>query len=127
MDVAIDYWGSPGISHPIVSFQFTDALPLCFSIETRKTIGQTYSALRGLYRQYTRIYIVADERDSLRVRTNDRQGEDVYLCHTLASPAQGPTRRGSRPGFFLADPRRWVPHNDQRTWLEGHPRVDIRL
>src|SRR5205085_9278729 len=59
MDVAIDYWGSPGISHPIVSFQFTDALPLCFSIETRKTIGQTYSALRGLYRQYTRIYIVA--------------------------------------------------------------------
>src|SRR5438067_6463802 len=127
MDVAIDYWGSPGISHPIVSFQFTDALPLCFSIETRKTIGQTYSALRGLYRQYTRIYIVADERDSLRVRTNDRQGEDVYLCHTLASPAQGPTRRGSRPGFFLADPRRWVAHSDQRTWLERHPRVDIRL
>jgi Domain of unknown function (DUF4105) len=92
MDVAIDYWGSPWISHPIVSFQFTDALPLCFSIETRKTIGQTYSALRGLYRQYTLIYIVADERDSIRVRTNYRHGEDVYLYHTLASPVQARER-----------------------------------
>lgn len=92
MDVAIDYWGSPWISHPIVSFRFRDAVPVCFSIETRKTIGQTYSPLRGLYRQYTLIYIVADERDSIRVRTNYRQGEDVYLYHTLASPAQARER-----------------------------------
>ena len=40
IDLAINYWGSPWIAHPIVSFQFADALPLCFSIETRKTIGQ---------------------------------------------------------------------------------------
>lgn len=92
MDVAIDYWGSPWISHPIVSFQFRDAVPVCFSIETRKTIGQTYSPLRGLYRQYTLIYIVADERDSIRVRTNYRRNEDVYLYHTLASPAQARER-----------------------------------
>lgn len=91
MDVAINYWGSPWISHPIVSFLFADALPLCFSIETRKTIGQEYSALRGLYRQYTLIYIVADERDSIRVRSNYRH-EDVYLYHTLASPAQARER-----------------------------------
>ena len=87
MDVAINYWGSPWIAHPIVSFQFADALPLCFSIETRKTIGQTYSALRGFYRQYTLIYVVADERDVIRLRSNYRD-EDVYLYHTLASPAQ---------------------------------------
>jgi Domain of unknown function (DUF4105) len=91
MDVAINYWGSPWISHPIVSFLFADALPLCFSIEMRKTIGQKYSALRGLYRQYTLIYIVADERDSIRVRSNYRH-EDVYLYHTLASPAQARER-----------------------------------
>jgi hypothetical protein len=91
MDVAINYWGSPWISHPIVSFLFADALPLCFSIETRKAIGQTYSALRGLYRQYTLIYVVADERDSIRVRSNYRH-EDVYLYHTLASPAQARER-----------------------------------
>jgi len=91
MDVAINYWGSPWISHPIVSFQFADALPLCFSIETRKTIGQKYSALDGLYRQYTLIYVVADERDCIRLRTNYRK-EDVYLYRTLASPAQARER-----------------------------------
>ena len=91
MDVAINYWGSPWISHPIVSFLFADALPLCFSIETRKTVGQDYSALRGLYRQYTLIYIVADERDSIRVRSNYRH-EEIYLYHTLASPTQARER-----------------------------------
>jgi hypothetical protein len=91
MDVAINYWGSPWIAHPIVSFQFADALPLCFSIETRKTIGQTYSTLAGVYRQYTLIYVVADERDCIRLRTNYRR-EDVYLYRTLASPAQARER-----------------------------------
>ena len=91
MDVAINYWGSPWISHPIVSFQFSDGLPLCFSIETRKTVGQKYSALDGLYRQYTLIYVVADERDVIRLRTNYRR-EDVYLYRTLASPAQARER-----------------------------------
>jgi hypothetical protein len=91
MDVAINYWGSPWIAHPIVSFQFSDGLPLCFSIETRKTIGQQYSTLEGFYRQYTLIYVVADERDCIRLRTNYRR-EDVYLYHTLASPAQARQR-----------------------------------
>jgi hypothetical protein len=67
-------------------------LPLCFSIETRKTVGQEYSAVLGLYRQYTLIYIVAEERDSIRVRSNYRHGEDVYFYHTLASPAQARER-----------------------------------
>jgi hypothetical protein len=92
MDLAIMYWGSPWMAHPIVSFRFADALPLCFSIETRKTIGQQYSAVRGLYRQYTLIYVVADERDSIRVRSNYRHGEDVYLYRTMASPAQARVR-----------------------------------
>ena len=92
MDLAIMYWGSPWMAHPIVSFRFADALPLCFSIETRKTVGQEYSALRGLYRQYTLIYIVADERDSILVRSKYRHGEDVYLYRTLASPAQARAR-----------------------------------
>jgi len=92
MDLFIMYWGSPWMAHPIVSFRFADALPLCFSIETRKTIGQEYSALRGLFRQYTLIYIVADERDSVRVRSKYRHGEDVYLYRTLASPEQSRAR-----------------------------------
>src|SRR5213596_374565 len=85
IDLAINYWGSAWMAHPIVSFQFADAPPICFSIETRKKIGQTYSAIGGLYRQFALIYIVADERDVIRVRTNYRKGEDVYLYHTTVS------------------------------------------
>src|SRR6266403_172393 len=81
IDLAIDYWGSPWIAHPIVSFQFADAPPLCFSIETRKKLGQTYSTIGGLYRQFELIYVVADERDVIRLRTNYRK-EDIYLYPT---------------------------------------------
>ena len=91
IDLAIDYWGSPWIAHPIVSFQFTDAPPLCFSIETRRKVGQTYSTIGGLYRQFELIYIVADERDVIRVRTNYRK-EDIYLYRLTVSPAQARER-----------------------------------
>ena len=85
VDLAITYWGSPWIAHPIASFQFTDSPPLAISIETRKAVGQTYSALRGFYRQYELIYVAADERDVIRLRTNYRD-EHVYLYRTSASP-----------------------------------------
>jgi hypothetical protein len=91
IDLAIDYWGSPWIAHPIASFQFADAPPLCFSIETRRKVGQTYSTIGGLYRQFELIYIVADERDVIRVRTNYRN-EDIYLYRTTVSPAQARER-----------------------------------
>jgi hypothetical protein len=91
IDLAIDYWGSPWIAHPIVSFQFADAPPLCFSIETRKKLGQTYSTIGGLYRQFELIYIVADERDVIRVRTNYRK-EDIYLYRLTISSAQARER-----------------------------------
>lgn len=92
VDLAITYWGSPWLAHPIASFQFKDGLPVCFSIETRKQRGQTYSAIGGLYRQFELIYIVADERDVIRLRTNYRRGEDVYLYRTSMTPAQARER-----------------------------------
>jgi len=91
IDLAVDYWGSPWIAHPIASFQFADARPLCFSIETRKKLGQTYSTIGGLYRQFELIYIVADERDVIRLRTNYRN-EDIYLYRTTISPAHARER-----------------------------------
>ena len=89
VDYSITYWGSPWIAHPMVSFQFSDALPLAFSIETRKAVGQSYSSIAGLYRQYELISIPADERDLIRLRTNYRKGEDVYLYRTAITPDHG--------------------------------------
>ncbi len=91
-DVAVNYWGSPWIAHPIFSFRFSDAPPLAFSIETRKRVGQSYSAIGGLYRQFTLIYIAAEERDVLGVRAIHRKNEDVYLYRTTLTPDQARTR-----------------------------------
>lgn len=92
LDVTLCYWGSPWMAHPIVSFEFADAPPLAFSVETRKEIGESYSALRGFFRQYELIYVVADERDVTRLRTNYRTGEDAYLYRTAATPEQARAR-----------------------------------
>lgn len=92
IDMAINYWGSPWMAHPIISFQFAEGPPICFSIETRKKGGQSYSAIGGLYRQYTLIFIVADERDVMRLRTNYRRGEDVYLYRSTLTPDQARER-----------------------------------
>jgi hypothetical protein len=86
VDIAITYWGPKWIAHPIVSFQFENALPICFSIETRLQKGQTYSAIGGLYRRCELIYVCADERDVIRLRSNFRKGEEVYLYRTTLKP-----------------------------------------
>ncbi len=86
VDLFITYWGSAWIAHPIASFQFGDDRHVAFSIETRKEVGEDYSAFRGFFRQYELIYVVGDERDLIRLRTNYRSGEDVYLYHTTATP-----------------------------------------
>ena len=78
-DIFITYWGSPYMAHPIISFDFGEDGRVCFSIETRQEKGEGYSALGGLYRRFELIYVVAEERDVIRLRTNYRKGEDVYL------------------------------------------------
>jgi len=86
LDLFLVYWGSPAIAHTIMSWQFSEGPPLAISIETRKQKGQDYSAIRGFFKQYELIYVAADERDVVRLRTNYR-GEQVYLYHLAVSPA----------------------------------------
>jgi hypothetical protein len=84
MDLFVNFWGSPYMAHPIVSFDFGSDGHVCFSIETRPERDEQYSALGGLYRQFELIYVVADERDVIRLRTNYRKGEDTYLYRLKA-------------------------------------------
>jgi hypothetical protein len=85
VDLFMSYWGSPAIAHTIMSWEFEDAPPLAISIETRKDKTQQYSAVQGFFKQYTIFYVVADERDVIRLRTNYR-GEDVYLYRLVVPP-----------------------------------------
>src|SRR5271170_1585172 len=80
-------WGIPWIGHPIVSFDFGNGQHLAFSIEARYKVGQTYSSILGFFRQYTLIFIAADERDVIRLRTNFRKDEEVYMYRTNVPPA----------------------------------------
>lgn len=86
IDIAITYWGSPYIAHPIVSFWFGGNDYVAASIETRKQVGIGYSAILGFFRKYELIYLFSDERDLIRLRTNFRTGEEVYLYRTTAGP-----------------------------------------
>jgi hypothetical protein len=81
-DFTLTTWGSKYIGHPIVSFDFGEDGHLAFSLEVRYRPGQDYSAILGLFRQSPVIFIAADERDVLRLRTNYRTGEEVYLYRT---------------------------------------------
>jgi hypothetical protein len=85
-DIFITWWGSPWIAHPIASFDFGDQGHVAMSIETRNAVGQGYSAILGFFRQYALTYIVSNERDVIRLRTNYRKEEEVYLFHTSMQP-----------------------------------------
>jgi hypothetical protein len=89
VDFFLVYWGSPKIAHTMMSFDFEGEGNVCFSIETRKEKGEDYSTIKGFFRQYELIYVVADERDLVRLRTNYREkgkGEDVYLYRLNVRP-----------------------------------------
>lgn len=84
LDMFFSYWGSPSIAHTIMSWDFSDGQHLAISIEVRKNKSQQYSTVAGFFRQYPLYYAVADERDVIGVRTNQR-GENVYL-YPLRTP-----------------------------------------
>ena len=87
VDLFLSFWGPTQIAHTIVSWEFDDRQHLAISIETRKEKGESYSALRGFFRQYELYYVVADERDLVGLRTNYR-GEQVYLYRIRVPASQ---------------------------------------
>jgi hypothetical protein len=87
-DLIAVYWMGDAIAHIMVSFGFAERDFVTVSIETRKEVGETYDTIKGFFRQYELIYIVGDERDLIRLRTNYRKDppEDAYLFRTNTPP-----------------------------------------
>ena len=81
VDLIATYWMGPAVAHIFLSFDFQGGDHLAISIETRKERGEGYSTVEGFFRQYELYYVVADERDVIRLRTNYRKDppEDVYV------------------------------------------------
>ncbi len=83
--VVVPFTGERAVAHTFVSFGFADSEYVGISVEARKEAGEEYNALSGLFRQYELMYVVADERDILRVRTNFRPDSVfLYRVHTTA-------------------------------------------
>lgn len=101
VDLVASYWAGPSIAHILVSFAFEDGERLAISIETRKEVGETYSTLGGFFKLYELIYVVADERDVIRLRTSVRDDppERVHIY-----PLRAPMENGRR--LFLEYMRR---------------------
>ena len=103
----------PRLAHTMLSFEFTPPneppQDLCARIEIRKEQGESYKAWKGSARQYELMYVLADERDVVQVRTNIRH-EDCYRYRTTASPDQArlllvdvlarANQLASRPEFY---------------------------
>ena len=84
LDLYVCTWGDPKIAHIMVSFDFAGRPPLCFSIETRREVGERWSALAGFMKSYELLFIAGDERDLVRSRVNLR-GEVVRLYRIAAT------------------------------------------
>jgi hypothetical protein len=91
VDLVAVYWMGPAIAHIFVSFAFAGGDHLAVSIETRKEKGEDYSTIKGFFRQYELYYVVADERDVIRLRTNYRHDppEDAYVYRLQGSIENG--------------------------------------
>ncbi len=89
VDLISVYWAGEAIAHLMVSFGFSEQDYVAISIETRKERTEDYSSIKGFFKQYELIYVVADERDVIRLRTTYRQPpEEVYLYRTRIPPAR---------------------------------------
>ena len=76
--VEVPFKGAPSVAHVEISFGFADGRHLGVSVEARYEVGESYDPLGGLCNQFELIYVIADERDMIRINT-DINGNDVYL------------------------------------------------
>ena len=98
-----------GPAHTFVSFGFSDGRYLAVSVEIRKEKGETYHPVKGLFRRYELMYVVGDERDLVRLRSNYRK-DSVFVYRVATEPARAralltdmlerATRLAERPEFY---------------------------
>jgi hypothetical protein len=90
VDLWAVYWMGPAIAHIMLSFDFGADGKVAISIEARKEVGEGYSSVLGFFRHYELTFVVADERDVVRVRTNYRKNpiEDTYRYRLRTTPAE---------------------------------------
>lgn len=67
-----------GPAHTFVTFEFEDNVFVSISIEIRKQKGDDFNELRSAFKGYELMYVIGDEKDVIKLRTNYRMAK-VYL------------------------------------------------
>ena len=88
--IVVPFQNMPLIAHTMLSFGLTDGSYITLSAEIRTERGEEYSPILGISNQFEITYVIADERDLIRLRTRHRDA-DVYLYPTVATPEQSQT------------------------------------
>ncbi|MDO8590774.1 MAG: DUF4105 domain-containing protein [bacterium] len=70
--------GIPGSAHTFLSFEFEGDQFVAISVEIRKEKGEAYHPIKGLFNQYELMYVIADEKDVVKLRSNYRK-DLVYV------------------------------------------------
>ncbi len=83
--IVVPFQKTPAIAHTMLSFGLRDGDYVCVSAEIRKELGEDYSPMLGISNQFELCYVMADERDLIRLRTRYRDAE-VYVYPTVADP-----------------------------------------
>lgn len=74
-------WGK---AHTFVSFGIGDE-QLAISIEIRRQTRESFNPVRGMFRAYELIYVLANERDVVKLRSNHRRN-NVFLYPIRTTP-----------------------------------------
>ncbi len=73
-------------AHTFLSFEFENDIFLSVSVEIRKEKGEKFSALKGMLREYELMYVFADERDVVQLRSNHRK--DIVYMYPVQTSAE---------------------------------------
>jgi hypothetical protein len=76
--------GFKGSAHTFLSFEFEGDNFVAISVEIRKEKGETFSAVKGLFANYEIMYVIADENDVVKLRSNHRK-DLVYVYPVKAT------------------------------------------
>jgi hypothetical protein len=81
--------GIPGSAHTFLSFEFENDQFVSISVEIRKEKGESYHPFKGLFNKYELMYVIADETDAIKLRSNYRKDMVyVYPANTTKEKAR---------------------------------------
>lgn len=84
VDFIVEPLAEIAVAHTFLSFGFENGEYLAISVEIRKEVGEEFSPVKGLFDQFELMYVIADERDVIRLRALHRN-DTLYLYPTIVT------------------------------------------